>query len=39
MLTGSPGERIRNLLAHFVSNPELFGKFDSERARATPLRP
>ena len=39
MLTNAPGERIRNLVAHFASNPELFGKFDSERAHATPLRP
>ena len=38
MLTDNPGERVRNLVAHFASNSDLFGKFDSDRAHATPLR-
>jgi len=38
MLTDNPAARIANLERHFASNPELFGKFDSDRAHATPLR-
>ena len=38
MLTDNPAARVANLEHHFASNPELFGKFDSDRAHATPLR-
>jgi predicted Zn-dependent protease len=38
MLTDNPAARVANLERHFAANPELFGKFDSDRAHATPLR-
>ena len=38
MLSDTPAERVRNLQEHFASNPDLFAKFDPERAHATPLK-
>lgn len=38
MLTDNPGARVANLERHFASNPELFGKYNSDRAHGTPLR-
>ena len=38
MLTDTPDDRVRNLEAHFQSNPALFAKFDSDRSHATPLQ-
>ena len=39
MLSDAPGDRIRNLEAHFASAPERFAGFDRDRAHGTPLRP
>lgn len=39
MLSDAPGDRIRNLEAHFASAPERFAGFERDRANGTPLRP